>query len=172
MQYRSDQLNSEPAFAAPDAQLGVNVAFAVDKAYRALGTDLLAGGRQTVLAALRHPVLVGGADVAGIGDNVDQRRFVVLLGDGGVIHALGHQAPGLDAADGKTHGQPHPLTGNGPLKENGLPVQWLIAGNDQKGQILGFGVVLAGIGEPGNLCEYFLSNVGDERRNPTHRATS
>ena len=103
------------ALAALDALLRVNVAFAVDEGDRALGADPLAGSGQTVLAVLRHPVLVSRAGVAGIGNDIDERRLVILLGDGGGIHALGHQAAGLDGADGQAHSQPHPLTRNGAL---------------------------------------------------------
>ena len=103
------------ALAALDALFRVNVALAVDEGDCALGTDPLAGSCQTVLAVLRHPVLVSRAGVAGIGNDIDERRLVILLGDGGGIHALGHQAAGLDGADGQAHSQPHPLTRNGAL---------------------------------------------------------
>ena len=103
------------ALAALDALFRVNVALAVDEGDCALGTDPLAGSCQTVLAVLRHPVLVGGAGVTGVWNDVDEGRLVILLGDGGGIHALGHQAAGLDGADGQAHSQPHPFTRNGAL---------------------------------------------------------
>ena len=160
------------ALAALDALFRVNVAFAVDEGDRTLGADLLAGGGQTVLAVLRHPVLVNRAGVAGIGNDIDERRLVILLGDGGGIHALGHQAAGLDGADGQAHSQPHPLTRNGALQENGLPVQGLIAGNDLEGQILRPLVAVAAVSHTGDLGKYLFANIRDQRRNSSHVTAS
>ena len=78
------------AFAAADALGRVDAALAVDEGDGLPGAHLLAGGGQTVLAHVRHPVPVGGAGVAGIGNDVHQGRLIVLLGDGGMVHALGH----------------------------------------------------------------------------------
>ena len=150
------------ALAALDALSRVNVAFAVDEGDRTLGADLLTGGGQTVLAVLRHPVLICRAGVTGIGNNVNQRRLVILLGNGGGVHALGHQAAGLDGADGQTHGKPHPLSGDGAFQENRLPVQGLIAGDDLEGQVLRLGVVAAVVGHAGDLGEYVFANVCDQ----------
>ena len=156
------------ALAAADALGRVDPALAVDEADGLPGAHLLAGGSQAVLAHIRDPIAIGWTDMAGVGNDVDQRRLIILPGNGGVIHALGHQAAGLDAAHGKAHGQPHPLTGNGPLQEDGLPVQRLVAGDDEKGQVLCLGIVLPGIGHPGHLGKNLFSDIGYQRRNPTH----
>ena len=158
-------------FAALDALTLVNAALAVDEGDGPLGADLLAGGGQAVLAVFRHPVLVGGAGVAGVGDDVDERRLIVLLGDGRVIHALGHEAAGLDGPDAKAHGKPHPLTGDGPLQEDALPVQGLVAGDDLVGQVLGLGIISAGIGHAGHFGEHVLTDVRNQGRNSSHFST-
>ena len=158
------------ALAALDALVRVNMALAVDKTDGILGADLLAGGGQTVLAAFRDPVLVGGAGVAGVGDDIDQRRLIVLLGTGSGVHALGHQMTGLDGTDGKTHGKSYTLTGDGPLQEHALPVQGLVAGDDSVGQVLGVGIVTAGIGHPGHLGEDIFADIGNQGRNSSHVA--
>ena len=150
----------------------VDAALAVDELDGLPGAHLLAGGRQAVLAHVRDPVAVGGAGMAGVGDDVDKGRLVILLGNGGVIHALGHEAAGLDAAHGKTHGKPHPLTGNGTLQEDGLPVQGLVAGNDEEGQILGLGIVVAVVGHPSHFGKNFFADIRDEGRNSTHNGAS
>ena len=56
----------------------------------------------------------------------------------------------------KTHGQPHPLTGNGALQEDGLPVQGLVAGNDLEGQILRPLVAVAAVSHTGDLGKYLF----------------
>ncbi len=106
--------------------------------------------------------------MAGIRDDIDQGRLIILLCDGGMIHALGHQCPGLDGADAQTHGQPHPLAGNGSFQKDGLPVQRLVAGDDLEGQIFGLGVVSAGVGHPGHLGEDFFADVRDQGRDTSH----
>ena len=156
------------AFAALDALVLVDLALAVDEADRAPGADLLAGGRQAVLAVLCHPVLVGGAGVASVGDDVDQRGLIVLLGDRGLVHALGQQVAGLDGPQVQTHGQAHPLTGDGTLQEHGFPVQGLVAGDDDVGKLVGVVVALAGVGHPGHLGEDFFTDIGDQRRDASH----
>ena len=156
------------ALAALDARIRVDLALAVDEGDGPLGADLLAGGGQAVLAELGDLVLLGGAGVAGVGDDVDKGRLVVGLGDGGLVHALGHQGPGLDGADGQAHGQPDPLAGDGPLQEDGLPVQGLVAGDDDVGQILGLGVVSALVGHAGHLGEDLFADVGNQGWNASH----
>ena len=78
------------ALAALDTLLRINMTLAIDKRYGALRTYLLAGGGQAILTALRDPVLISGAGMAGIGDNIDQWRLVILFGNGRLIHTLRH----------------------------------------------------------------------------------
>ena len=110
--------------------------------------------------------------MAGIGDDVDQRGLIVLLGNGGVVHALGQKGPGLDGADGQAHGKPDPFTGNGALQEHGLPVQGLVAGNDEEGQILGLGLVIAVVGHPSHFGKNFFADIRDEGRNSAQNGAS
>ena len=110
--------------------------------------------------------------MAGIGNDINERRLIVLLGNGGVVHTLGDQAPGLDGTDGQAHGKAHPLTGNGPLQENGFPVQRLVAGDDHIGQILRLGIVAVGVGHSGHLGKDLLADVCDQGRNSSHFLSS
>ena len=156
------------AFAAFDALIRIDLALAVDKRDRALGAYFLTGGGQTVLAELGDLVLLGRAGVAGIRDDIDEGRLVVGLGDGSLIHALGHKGAGLDGTDGQAHCQPHPLARNGPLQEDGFPVEGLVPGDDDVGQVLRLGVVAALIGHPGDLGEYLFADIGNQRWNAAH----
>ena len=144
------------------------MALAVDEGDGALGADFLAGGGQAVLAALGDPVLVCRAGVAGVGDDIDERRFVVLLGNGGMVHAVGHQGTGLHGADAQAHCQAHALTGDGALQEHRFPVQGLVTGDDDVGQILGVGIITAGVSHPGDLGKDFFTNVRNQGRNTSH----
>lgn len=110
--------------------------------------------------------------MAGIGNNVDQRRLIIALGNGRLIHTLGHQASGLNGADGQAHGKPHPLTCNGSLQKYGFPMQGLIPGHDDVGQVLRLGVVGTGIGHAGDLGKYLFTDVGDQGRDSSHICSS
>ena len=47
--------------------------------------------RQTVLAGVCHLIVGVGAGVAGIFDDVDQRRLIILFPNGRFVHAVGQQ---------------------------------------------------------------------------------
>ena len=99
--------------------------------------------------------------MAGVGDDVDERRLVILLGDGRLIHALGQKRPLLHRLERQAHGQTHALTGDGPLQKYGFPVQRALPRHDAEGDVLHLGVV-AGIGHPGDLRKDLLADVGDQ----------
>ena len=99
--------------------------------------------------------------MAGVGDDVDERRLIILLGDGGLIHALGQKRARLHGLEGQTHRQPHALAGDGALEKHGFAVQRALAGDDLEGDVLHIGVV-AGVGHSGDLGKDFLSDVGDQ----------
>ena len=137
---------------------------------RSARADLLTGGGQAVLAQLRDAVLLRGAGVAGVGNDIDERRLIVLLGNGGVVHALGQQAALLHGLHGKTHCQADALAGDGALQEDRFPVQRVFAGDDDIGKILCLGVVGAFVGHSGNLGEDLFPNVGNQGRYSSHDA--
>ena len=158
--------------AALDTLFLIDEAAPVDERDGALGADLLAGSSKAVLAADGNLVLVLGAGVAGVGNDIDQGRLIILLGNCGGIHALGHQTPGLNGADAKAHGKANPLTGDGALQEDGFPVQGLVAGDDLIGQILRVCVVAAGVRHACDLGKDVFSDVCDERRDSSHMICS
>ena len=106
--------------------------------------------------------------MAGIGNDVDERRLIVLFCYGSMVHILRQQMTGLDGTHVQSHSQAHPLTGNGTLQEYRFPVQGLIAGNDHIRQILHALISLAGIGHPGYLGKDIFANIGNQRRNSSH----
>ena len=73
---------------------------------------------------------------------------------------------------GKTHGKPHPLSGNGAFQENRLPVQGLVAGDDPEGQILRPLIAVAAVGHAGDLGKYLFANIRDQRRDSSHVTAS
>ena len=83
------------AFAALDAQLLVDAALAVDEFDGALRAHALARGGKTALTQLCHAVLLRRAGVAGVGDDVDERRLIILLGDSRLVHALSQKCARL-----------------------------------------------------------------------------
>ena len=138
-----------------------DAAAAVDKLDRALRADLLARGGKAALTQLGRIVPVRRAGVAGIGDDVDERRLVILLGDGGLIHALGQKRALLHGLKRQTHRQPHALARDGAFEEDGLAVQGVLARHDAERDVLHLRVV-AGIGHSGNLGKDLFSDVGDQ----------
>ena len=133
------------ALAAFDAGVLTDIALAVDVADGVPGADLPAGLGQAALAVLGDAVLVCRAGVAGVADDIDEGRLIVLLGDGALAEALAEQGPLVHRPQGQAHGHPDPLPGDGPLQEDGFPVLGLLAGDDDIGQLL-HSVVVAVVG--------------------------
>ena len=156
------------AFAALDAELLVNAALAVYKFHRALRAHPLARRGKTPLAELGHAVLLRRARVAGVGDDVYKRRFIVLLGDRRLVHALGEKRPGLHGLQGKAHRQTYALARNRTLEKYRFPVQRVRARDDPERNVLHLCVV-ARIRHPRHLGEDLLANVRNQRRNTAHK---
>ncbi len=66
---------------------------------------------------LRHLVVGVRAGVAGIFDDVNQRRLVIFFGDGASLHAVGDHVLLRHVPQRQTHGQPDALTNDGPLQK-------------------------------------------------------
>ena len=149
------------AFAAFDALFLIDAALAVDEVNRALGTDALTRRGKTALAESCRLIPFRGTGVAGVGNDVDERRLIVLLGDGRVTHALAQHRPLLHGLERQSHCQPHALSRDGPLEKNGLAVARVDAGDDFIRNILHLGIV-SGVGHSGHLGKDLFSDVGDE----------
>ena len=71
-----------------------------------------------------------------IGNDVDQRRMVILFGNGRFVHSLGHQVSCLNGANVQAHSKADPLAGDRPLQKHRFPVQRLVARYDNVGQLV------------------------------------
>ena len=106
--------------------------------------------------------------MAGIGDDIDKRRFIVLFGNGRLVHALGQKRPGLHRLQGQAHCKPHALAGNRAFEEHGLPVQRACARNNPERNIFHLRIV-ARVGHSCHLGENLFADVSDQRRNTAHK---
>ena len=108
--------------------------------------------------------------MAGIGDNIDEGRLIILLGDGCLVHALGQKRARLYGLQGQTHRKTHAFARDGALKKDRFAVQRALAGDDLEGDVLHIGIV-AGVGHSGDLGKDFFPDVGDKRRDAAHDET-
>ena len=150
------------ALAALDALTLVDDGLAVLEGHGVLGADLLAGAAQAPLAQIAHPHLLGGAGVAGVLNDVDERRIVVFLRHGALVDALGQGAKLRNRPEGQPHGQAHPLSSDGALQKDGLPVRCHFSRDDFIGDLLHAGVVSPFIGKSRHLGENLLADIGDK----------
>ena len=97
--------------------------------------------------------------MAGVVDDVDEGRLVVLLCNGALVDALAEDGVVVDGPQGQSHGHPHPLAHDGPLQEDGLPVFGLLPGNDGVGQGL-HPVIVPVVGQTGHLGKDFFPDLG------------
>ena len=159
------------ALAALDALGLVDVGLAMLKVHGLLGADGGAVVGKAALAGVGHLQMGGRAGVAGKLDDVDQRRLIILLGDGALLHAVGDHGMLLHIAQGQAHGQADALAHDGALQENGVPLLAHLAGDDLIGQLLhALGVVAAFVGHTGHLGEHALAHGGDVALIVTHKA--
>ena len=150
------------ALAALDALGLVDLSLAVLKVDGPLGTGMGAVPGQAALAGVGDLIVGVGTGVAGVFDDVDQRRIVVFLGNGAFLHTVGQQRMLGHIPQGKAHGQADPLAHNGPLQEDGLPDGAHLAGHQLIGQLLQPGIIVpALIGQLRHLGEHLLAHVGD-----------
>ena len=106
--------------------------------------------------------------MAGVGDNIDQRGLVVLLSDGGVVHALGHQHTGVGGAQAQAHGQTDAFADDGALQEDGVAGMGNVTGDDDVGDILSTGIAVACVGQTGHLSKDTAAVFIDKGMNASH----
>ena len=160
------------AAAALDAQVLVNMAFAVAEADGLFGADFLAGMGQTALAHGRHLDELFGTLVAGELDDVDQRRLIKFVRHHAVFQVLSGGNTLIQRTEGKAHGQSNPLRNNGSFQENAAAKLTHFAGNDLVGQIADvLGVIrhlTALVGHPGHFGKHLAADIGDRGINASH----
>ena len=106
--------------------------------------------------------------MAGVGDNIDQRGLVVLLGNGGVVHALGHQHTGVGGAQAQAHGQTNAFADDGTFQEDGVTGVGNIAGDDDVRDILSTGIAVACVGHTGDFGKDCTAVLVDKGMNASH----
>ena len=159
-----------PALAALDALALVDAGPAgtvyVDGA---LGAGVLTVAGQAALAGIGDLVVGGGAGVAGVLDDVDQRRVVVFLGDSAFLHAFGQNGMLRHGAQGQAHGKADTLTHDGALQKDGIAVVAHLSWYDLIGQLLHTPVIAALVGQLGHLGKDALAHIGDGAFEISHR---
>ena len=116
---------------------------------------------QTALTGVRHLKMSRRTAVAGILDDVDQRRIVVFLRDRTLLHSVGEQVVLRNVAQGQAHSQTDPFANDGALQEDRLPELPNLSGHDLIGQLLHPAVVIPIlIGKSCHLGKDPLANVG------------
>ena len=159
------------ALAALDALGLVDVGLAMLEVHGLLGADGGAVVGKAALAGVGHLQMGGGAGVAGELDDVDQRRLIILLGDGALLHAIGNHIMLLHLAQGQAHSQADALAHDGALQEDGVTLIAHLAGDNLIGQLLhALDVVAALVGHTGHLGEHALAHGGNVTLVVTHKA--
>ncbi len=137
-----------------------------------LGADVHAGVGDAALAVVRDAQLLGGAGVAGEGDDVHQGVLEVLLRLLGGTQVLtdGDGLPGV--ADVQSQGQPDPLLDDGPLQEDVRPVMGHVALDHLQRNLVQQAGVPSVEGQPGHLFEYGAANVVHRAVHTSHSSSS
>ena len=157
------------ALAAANALIQIDIRTGIADRNSVLGAYLFTGTGQTILAVVADLVLVGGTGMAGIGNDVDQRRLIISLRNRSRVHTISHQRAGLNGTDAQTHSQTHTLTGNGTLQEHRFSVQGLVAGHDLIRKVFCIAVIATGVCHSGNFSKDVFTNISNQRRNSTHK---
>ena len=92
-----------PAFAALDALILVDMRLSAFDSNGPLMAGILAMAGQTALAGVRDLIVGGRAAVTGVLYDVHQRRIVVLLRDGTLLHPVAEQAVLRHRPQGQAH---------------------------------------------------------------------
>ena len=155
--------------AALDALVLVDDGLALVERDGILGAGVVAVVGQTALTQVRHLIVGGRAGVAGVFDNVDQRRIIVLLGHSTLLHAVTEQAVLRHGAQRQAHGKADAFAHNGPLQEDRLPLRGLFAGQYLIWQLFHPGIILV-IRHPRHLGKHALTGIGNAACNVSHGA--
>ena len=148
------------ALAALDALLLIDVALLVLIQIDGIhGTDIHAGVRIAALAAVGDADVLGGAGIAGIGNDVDQRLFKILLVDGSLLNVGADAGRVIRAL--QTHAQSQTQTGadDGTLQKNIVAVVTHFAVAKLVGDHVHPLVIAALIGKGSHFLEYAAANI-------------
>ena len=123
------------------------------------GADVHAGVGNAALAAVRNTDLLGGAGIAGVGNDVDQRLIEILLIRGSLLN-LGADGGGR-AVGVQIHAQSQldPCGDNGALQKYIVTVVSHLTGNQLIGDHIHLIVVLPAVGQTGYLREYVVADI-------------
>ena len=124
-----------------------------------LGADVHAGVGNTALAVVGDAELLGGASVAGEGDNVHQGVLIVLFRLLGRAQVLADRNGFPGIADVQAQGQPDPFLDDGPLQEDVVAVLGHVALNHLQRNLVQQTGVPALQGQLGHLFEYGAADI-------------
>ena len=112
------------------------------------------------------------AGVAGEGDDVDQRGFVVLFRLCGLLDAVGGEADFGGGAQGQAAREAETLGYDGALEKDVMAVLCILAGDDLVWQSIYPREVPALICQPGDLCEHLTPEIINDAVNTSHVMSS
>ena len=130
-----------------------------------LAADLAARMRKAALARIGHFVHVVLACVARELDDVDQRRIIVRVGDGGIREALAHANRTVNALLVQAHRKTNSLLDDRALEEDALAVGRNLTRHDLVRQLLEMGVEV-GVG-PAGIIRRLVYDLGDLGKDAT-----
>ena len=156
----------------------INKAAAAAERDGTFGANFHAGMRKTALAKIGYLHRLFGAAVAGKLDNIDQRRIIVLMGNGGIFQTGNHAVVFIDTAQRQTQCKAHTLFNDGALQENIAAQLAHFSGHDLKGNVphhlVCFFSLYVGITHAGYFRKYLAADLVNSCINTaiTHLFTS
>ena len=159
------------ALAAFNALALVDLSPAIAEADGSLGAGIGAVVRQAALAGVGHLVVGVRAGVAGIFDDVNQRRLVIFFPHCALVHTVGQKSLLRSGTQTMAHGQSNPLSHNGPLQEDGVPFVPHFTRQNLIRQFIDTMVVAAFVGELCHFRKNPLANISNPTVNVSHACT-
>ena len=148
------------ALAALDALVLIDVAVLVlIEIDGVLGADVHAGMGDAALAAVGDADLLGGAGVAGKGDDVDQGLLEILLVGGSLLDVGADGRLGVRGLQAHTQGQTDPFLHDGPFQKHVVAVVGHLSGNDLVGDHVHPAQVSVLIGQTGHLRKDVAADI-------------
>ena len=124
------------------------------------------------LAAVRDADLLGGAGVAGEGDDIHQGLLKILLVGGGLLDAGGDGHLLLRGLQVHAQGQTEPLLDDGTLQEHVVAVLGHLALDHLVGDLVHTAQIAVLIGQTGHFGEYVAADIVHRAMDTSHMLSS